>query len=90
MISLLHHHLPTSVTRLGNASVMPVEPNVSMAKYSPSSMRVASPPFTIGTLLPAWIWYGAMLWPFRLRTGFTCRMHTALPCTPLKLRQSPV
>ena len=47
---------------------LPVEPKVSIAKNSPSSMRVASPPFTIGTLLPAWIWYGAMLCPFRLRT----------------------
>ena len=33
----------------------PVLPKVSMAKNSPSSMRVASPPFTIGTLLPAWM-----------------------------------
>ena len=42
-----------------------------MAKNSPSSIRVASPPFTMGQLFPAWIWYGMMECPFRLRTAFT-------------------
>ena len=34
----------------------PVEPKVSIAKYSPSSILVPSPPLTMGTLFPAWIW----------------------------------
>jgi len=42
-----------------------------MAKNSPSSIRVASPPPTIGTDFPAWIWYGPIEWPFKLRHGFT-------------------
>ena len=34
-------------------------------------MRVASPPFIMGTVLPAWIWYGEIEWPFKLRMDFT-------------------
>ena len=39
----------------GIFSYFPVEPKVSMAYISPSSIFVAGPPLTIGTLLPAWI-----------------------------------
>lgn len=38
-----------------------------------TSILVASPPFTIGTVLPAWIRYWPMEWPFRLRIGLTER-----------------
>jgi len=43
----------------------------SEQRTSPSSMRVASPPRTIGTLFPAWIWYGATEWPLRFEMLLT-------------------
>jgi hypothetical protein len=49
----------------------PVDPNVSIAKKSPSSILVWSPPRTMGTVLPAWIWYLPIECPFRLRMGLT-------------------
>ena len=55
----------------------PVLPKVSMAKNSPSSILVPSPPFTMGTLLPPWMLYCPMECPLRLRTGLTCR-HSPL------------
>ncbi len=45
----------------------PVVPNVSMAKISPSSILVTSSVLTMGTDLPAWIWYGPIECPLRLR-----------------------
>lgn len=45
-----------------------------------TSILVASPPFTIGTVLPAWIRYWPMEWPFRLRTGLTTRTRTVNVC----------
>ena len=35
----------------------PVEPKVSMAKKSPSSILTPSPPLTMGTVLPPWMLY---------------------------------
>ena len=58
----------------------PVLPKVSMAKNSPSSILVPSPPFTMGTLLPPWMLYCPMECPLRLRTGLTCR-HSPLAFT---------
>ena len=49
----------------------PVEPNVSIAKYSPSSILVWSSFFTRSTDLPPWIWYGLMEWPLRFSIGLT-------------------
>lgn len=43
----------------------PVDPNVSIAKNSPSSIFVCSPPLTMGTDFPACIWYLPMLCPFK-------------------------
>ena len=37
----------------------------------PTSILVASPPLTIGTVLPAWILYGAIECPFKFRILFT-------------------
>ena len=73
--------------------IAPVDPKVSMAKYSPSSMRVASPPFTIGTLLPAWMRYGAMLCPLRLRTHLTCTyssLYIAFQSQKIHDKHSPI
>lgn len=36
-----------------------------------TSILVASPPFTMGTVFPACILYGPIECPFRLRIGFT-------------------
>lgn len=36
-----------------------------------TSILVASPPFTMGTVLPACILYGPIECPFRFRIGFT-------------------
>ncbi|KAL4858381.1 hypothetical protein ACK3TF_001365 [Chlorella vulgaris] len=65
---------------------------VSMAKNSPSSMRVASPPLTIGTLLPPWMRYGAMEWPLRLRIAFTwCTLPSSSTSrTSMPLSRTPV
>ena len=40
-----------------------------------SSILVASPPFTMGTLLPAWMRYGLIECPFRFLTHFTCQIQ---------------
>ena len=39
--------------------------------FSPSSILVVSPPLTIGTDLPACIWYGPIEWPLRFRQHLT-------------------
>ncbi|RNA35868.1 hypothetical protein BpHYR1_018610 [Brachionus plicatilis] len=57
-IEIFHHSISSWTTPF------PVLPKVSMAYNSPSSILVASAPFTMGTDLPAWILYGAIEWPF--------------------------
>lgn len=47
-----------------------------------TSILVASPPFTIGTVLPAWIRYWPMEWPFRLRIGLTRTENKQTKKTP--------
>ena len=42
-----------------------------------TSILVASPPFTMGTVLPAWMRYCPTEWPFRLRMGLTEREEAA-------------
>lgn len=71
-------HLAASLTRHEQRlNALPVLPKVSMAKNSPSSMRTpCSPPLTMGTLLPACIWYASMEWPFRFLTHLTCTVIT--------------
>lgn len=57
----------------------PVDPNVSIAKYSPSSIfspassSSGSYDATIGTDLPAWMMYGSIEWPVRFRIDFTAK-----------------
>ena len=63
-------------------------------------MRVVSPPRTMGTLLPAWIWYGAMLCPFRLRQHLTsyslpwistvCDSITSSMASPMSHRRTSI
>jgi len=40
-----------------------------------TSMRVWSPPLTIGTVLPAWMRYCPMEWPFKFLIGLTKICH---------------
>lgn len=50
---------------------LPGNPSMKAILSWPTSILVCSPPFTIGTVLPAWMRYGPIEWPFRLRIGFT-------------------
>lgn len=43
-----------------------------------TSIFVASPPLTIGTVLPAWILYGAMECPLRFLMGRTVQRNKQL------------
>ena len=45
-----------------------------------TSILVASPPFTIGTVFPAWILYCPTEWPFKLRIGFTDKKNGIEGC----------
>ena len=52
---------------------LPVDAKVSIAKNSPSSIFVCSPPFTMGTDFPAWIWQRPMLCPFKFLMLLTAK-----------------
>eukprot|EP00160_Parvularia_atlantis_P000053 Unigene10044_Nuclearia_a/m.30683 Unigene10044_Nuclearia_a/g.30683 ORF Unigene10044_Nuclearia_a/g.30683 Unigene10044_Nuclearia_a/m.30683 type:complete len:346 (+) Unigene10044_Nuclearia_a:333-1370(+) len=77
----------------------PVEPNVSIAYSSPSSMRAVAPlSRTIGTVLSAWILYVPIECPLRLRIGRTvcvrplivtsCASITSCTVAPISLSRA--
>lgn len=67
--SIYAEHTPSTV------EPRPVDPNVSMAKTSPSSILVWSECFTKGIDFPPWIWYRLISCPVISRTGFTGKVR---------------